>query len=122
MYSIDLPYFSPGAERHIGHLVPQALRARWALTLGRSQRVLRRMLPKIAPIDVFIHDGDHTYWTQLAEFRKGWSTLRPGGILIADDVVTDAFMALADESGVTPIVVAQSRPELVGMLVRPAYA
>jgi predicted O-methyltransferase YrrM len=80
------------------------------------------MLPKIAPIDVFIHDGDHTYWTQLAEFRKGWSTLRPGGILIADDVVTDAFMALADESGVTPIVVAQSRPELVGMLVRPAYA
>ncbi|MEK7281759.1 MAG: class I SAM-dependent methyltransferase [Chloroflexota bacterium] len=120
LYSIDLPYFSPGAERSVGRLVPQSFRPRWALTLGPSQRVLRRMLPKIAPVDVFIHDGDHTYWTQLAEFRKGWSALRPGGVLIADDVVTDAFMVLANESGVTPVVVAQSnKPELIGILSKP---
>lgn len=119
LYSVELPPLRRGAESWIGHLVPEFLRSAWRLLLGPSQFVLPKILPQLGPIDIFVHDSDHSYWNQLAEFRLIWPHLRSGGIVISDDVMNDALLEVAEEQGATPIIVAQSRPGFIGILVKP---
>ena len=53
-------------------------RTRWTLHI-------REPLPS-SPIDLFLHDSDHSYANQSAEYVAAWSILRPGGLLLSDDV------------------------------------
>ncbi len=46
---------------------------------------IREPLPAI-PIDVFFHDSDHSYAHQTAEYVHAWEHLRPGGLLLSDDI------------------------------------
>ena len=51
------------------------------------------------PVDLFLHDSDHSRENQLREFRLMWPALREGGLLIADDVAeSGAFSLWAQES------------------------
>lgn len=75
----------PSSERP-GWLVEPPLDKRWTLTLGRSQEVLRPLLAEAGPIDVFIHDSEHSYENQFFEFTEGFAALRPGGVLVATDI------------------------------------
>jgi hypothetical protein len=63
-----------------GWMVPEWLRDRWNLHIGDSRELL-------APLDIFIHDSPHTYDHMMFEFEQTFPFLRPGGILIADDVL-----------------------------------
>lgn len=119
LYSIELPPLQPGAESWVGHLVPEFLRSQWILLFGASQYLLPQIPPVLEPIDVFVHDSDHSYWNQLREYRFVWPYLRPGGVLISHDVVNDALIELAEEEGTTPFIVRQSRPGFIGILVKP---
>ena len=38
------------------------------------------------PIDMFVHDSEHTYDNMRREFATVWDYLRPGGAVVADDV------------------------------------
>jgi Methyltransferase domain len=71
--------------RKTGWLVPDALRSRWRLHLGDAREVLPKLLPTLAPMDIFIHDSLHTYDHMLFEFQTAWPHLRDGGILLSDD-------------------------------------
>ena len=86
LWSVDLPPLAEGADEQCGWLVPQALRSRWKLVRGRTRRVLPQLLSEVAPVDVFLHDSLHTYRNMLWEFGAVWQRLRPGGVLISDDV------------------------------------
>jgi hypothetical protein len=33
-----------------------------------------------------LHDSDHSYSNHCAEYLAAWSALRPGGLLLSDDV------------------------------------
>jgi predicted O-methyltransferase YrrM len=98
LHSIDLPNqdveLAPEGSRQrdvmatgreTGWLVPASLRSRWQLHLGDAKVLLPALLPKLGPIDAFIHDSLHTYEHMLLEYRAAWPHLRAGGILLSDD-------------------------------------
>ncbi|MEX0799612.1 MAG: class I SAM-dependent methyltransferase [Dehalococcoidia bacterium] len=98
LYSIDQPEHgydladgSPFRERlpgqdMTGFVVPAQLRARWELHLGASQQILPGLLERLGTIDMFFHDSEHSYENMAFEFDSAWERLRPGGLLVADDV------------------------------------
>jgi predicted O-methyltransferase YrrM len=81
----------------VGSLVDPALRAGWELVVlpgpGRAE-AFREHLVGRAPIDVFIHDSNHSYAWQSLEYRLGYDALRPGGLLVSDDI--DGSFAFLD--------------------------
>lgn len=74
------------AKKRVGWLVEPPLDDRWTLSLGRSQDVLGPLLAEAAPIDIFIHDSEHSYENQMFEFTHGFAALRQGGVLVATDI------------------------------------
>lgn len=103
LISIDLPEFSNpdlnspdlwagkgGAVvpegRPVGWLAPEQLHDRWRLVLEPSQKVLEPLLAENGPVDLFIHDSEHSYENQMFEFAAGFRALAPGGLLVATDM------------------------------------
>jgi len=86
LLSIDLPPLASDADRYVGHFVPQELRHRWKLYRGSAKRLLPRILSEAGAIDLFVHDSLHTYSHMKWEFEMAVRGLRPGGILIFDDI------------------------------------
>ena len=84
--SIDLPPLASNAASYVGHFVPQELRGRWRLHLGPAKRLLPDVLREAGPIDLFVHDSLHTYSHMKWEFETALRSLRPGGVIIADDI------------------------------------
>jgi predicted O-methyltransferase YrrM len=105
LFSVDLPVLDVKTNQFVGHLVPGRLRHRWSLELGPSRRVLPGLIERAGPIDIFLHDADHTYEAQMEEYRTAWRQLKPGGILLSDDVNNAAFVEFASEVGVRPYLV-----------------
>jgi predicted O-methyltransferase YrrM len=99
LISIDKPNYDPagtdvhGTGKHdavytrqdlgVGWLVPQHLRYRWTLLAGSSESILPGIESKI---DLFLHDSYHSYAQMELEFSWAWDRLRPGGILMSDDI------------------------------------
>jgi predicted O-methyltransferase YrrM len=93
----------PEGERP-GWLIPDSLRERWTLILGRSQEELPPLLARLGTIDFFMHDSEHSFECMSFEYGQAWPALREGGVLVSDDVnSTDAFPRFANEVGRTPI-------------------
>jgi hypothetical protein len=98
-YEATLP---PGREP--GWAVPHDLRARWDLHLGASLEVLPRVLPADG-IDAFLHDSEHTEPTMRGELELAWDALRPGGLLVCDNVTdTTAFEDFCRRIGREPLL------------------
>lgn len=79
-------FIPPGMEP--GWAVPDALRERWTLLKGESRRTLQSAARE-SP-DIFIHDSDHSYANMDFELQWGWARLRPGGVIMADDIKLNA--------------------------------
>ncbi|MGA8303509.1 MAG: class I SAM-dependent methyltransferase [Thermoplasmata archaeon] len=75
-----------GGVDETGAIIPPILRDRWTLRFGRSRVVLPDLLKEIGPIDIFLHDSDHSMDNMTWEFRTAWSHLTAGGYLLSDDV------------------------------------
>jgi predicted O-methyltransferase YrrM len=123
LYSIDLPEFAgreyePGtfwdgkggavipAGKEPGWMVPERLRGRWHLLLGRSQEELPQLLERLRTIDFFLHDSEHSESCMRFEFDAAWAALRDGGVLAADDVnANEAFAGFASAQGREPIAI-----------------
>lgn len=119
LYSIDLPGYEkeylpklgikpsailPASTRP-GYIVPEHLRHRWKLEIGKSQELLETLLNRLGLIDMFFHDGEHTYENMLFEFNLAWKHLKSGGALLADNVSWNE--ALTDFAGLV-----RSKPTL----------
>jgi hypothetical protein len=87
LWSIDLP---PPLDRslhaQIGLAVPRRLHQRWTYVRGSSRRRLPRLLARIRPIDLFVHDSTHSARNLLFELTHAWDALAPDGVAVADDV------------------------------------
>lgn len=53
---------------------------------GISQERLAEIYAEVKPWDMFLHDSDHGFDCQTFEYELAWRALRPGGILISDDI------------------------------------
>ena len=93
LHSIDLPLL--GKDEEVGKLVPDQLRDRWSLRLGPASDLLSPLLEEVGPVDLFLHDADHAYGSQLREYRVAWPHLKSGGVLLSDDVDNPAFVHLS---------------------------
>jgi hypothetical protein len=87
LWSIDLPpQMKESLHQEIGSAVPDQYRARWSYIEGSSRRRLPALLQKVQEIDVFIHDSRHTERNLRFELDHAWAVLKPGGVLVADDI------------------------------------
>jgi Methyltransferase domain len=92
----------PGSES--GWLIPEELKERWTLVPGKSQDELPPLLGRLGTIDTFMHDSEHSFECMWFEFNAAWPVLRPGGVLISDDVnSTEAFGGFARKEGRSPV-------------------
>jgi predicted O-methyltransferase YrrM len=97
-----------------GWLVPEHLRKRWKLRLGRSQNELPPLLESLGAIDSFMHDSEHSFDCMWFEFTSAWRVLREGGVLISDDVnSTAAFPQFASQERREPIAIGRGMAFLV---------
>ena len=119
LHSIDLPPLQVNAAAFVGEVVPAALRGRWTLHVGPTRTLLPRVARQLAPIDVFLHDSDHSYAAQHEELRQVWPHLASGGCLICDDVCNPAFVEFAAEVAERPYLMAPpGHDAAVGLLVK----
>lgn len=86
LHSVDLPPLGHNADKFVGILIPEALKHRWRLHRGISKRVLSRLLPQLAQVDVFVHDSLHTYRNMQRELQLVTPYLARPAVVIADDV------------------------------------
>jgi predicted O-methyltransferase YrrM len=106
LHSIDLPPLARSADKYVGSLIPTPLRTRWTLHRGNAQRLLPPLLQKLGTIDFFLHDSLHTYEHMKLEFEVAWAVLRPGGLLMSDDIEGNtAFLEHAARADVRASVV-----------------
>jgi predicted O-methyltransferase YrrM len=106
LQSIDLPPLARNADQYVGSLIPYRLRSRWTLHRGNAQRLLPPLLKRLGAIDFFLHDSLHTYEHMQMEFEAAWAALRPGGLLMADDIEGNtAFLEHAARPDVRAAVV-----------------
>jgi predicted O-methyltransferase YrrM len=121
LHSIDLPPLGKDGDRFVGWLIPGELRSRWNLHRGASRRLLRPLLAQVGPLDLFIHDSLHTYGNMRDEFALAWPALRPGGVLISDDIEGNtAFLELSQRPDVAQSIVIKesNKDSLLGVTVK----
>jgi hypothetical protein len=128
LHSIDLPTFQRGPRlargespvalppgRTSGWTVPAALRKRWDLRIGPSQRLLPRLARELPSIGVFLHDDLHTPRHLAFELRTVRPKLAPGAVVLADNTTWtgESFPRFARREG-TPVC-RRRRDDLVGL-------
>ena len=87
LWSIDLPPTGkPELEGSVGMALSDPLHPRWSYIRGSSRRRLPGVLAALGEIDLFVHDSRHTERNLLYELERARAAVRPGGLLIADDV------------------------------------
>jgi len=119
LYSVDLPR-QQSPEEVVESAVPDRLRPRWALEPGPSGRLLPELVQHVAPIDVCLHNTDHTHAGQLEEHRTVWPELRSGAVLVSYDVRSPAFLEFAREVGAEPrLIGANDEHAPVGIIRKP---
>lgn len=119
LHSIDLPPLQVDPAAFVGEVVPEPLRGRWTLHVGPSRTLLGPLARRLAPIDVFVHDSDHSYAAQHEEYLRVWPHLAPGGCLISDDVSNPAFVEFAGQVAERPYLMAPpGHDAAVGLLVK----
>jgi len=131
LWSIDLPpTAAPELHRDIGAAVGIWPAEQWSLILGPSRRRLPRLLAAVAPIDIFVHDSQHSEYNMLFEMTRAWDALRPGGALVVDDVdlnwafedfsrTVNARKLIAEAEPIRPDTRRFNQKGLFGILIKP---
>jgi hypothetical protein len=120
LHSIDWMPGGPGRRQPIGDLVPDELRSRWQVGWGPSRQLLPKLLRRIEPPALFVHDSDHTYRNMRRELETVQHALRRPGAILVDDVQLNAsFTGWVEEARPSYSVrVATEQPgHLVGLAV-----
>ena len=97
LISIDLPSIDKPAGKDMstdilpsgcqpGWLVPDHLRKRWDLILGKTEDILPQIFAKEDKLGIFIHDSDHTWDNMMFEFSSAWKNLLRGGLFVCDNI------------------------------------
>jgi hypothetical protein len=123
LWSIDLPPHDRDWRAMTRAAVPERLHERWTYLRGTSRRRLPGLLGELGSIDVFVHDSHHTEPTMRFELGAAWPRLRPGGVLLVDDVHENAaFGGVIARLDPSRAVVAQEEGKagLLGIAVAPS--
>jgi predicted O-methyltransferase YrrM len=84
-----------------GWMVPDAYRDRFEVWTGDAKALLPKMIDQVDSVDLFYHDSDHTFNHMMFEFGEAKRKLRPGGLIVGDDISWNASVwDFADQYGV----------------------
>lgn len=92
--SIDRPPLDPAMRARVGLAVDARLKHRWTLLAESSRRCLPKLVSQMGPVDLFIHDSLHTQRNVLFELQCVWPALSPGGVVVVDDIDSNAGYGL----------------------------
>jgi len=97
LWSIDLPHpLNHKLHGQTGVAVIDSCRPRWTYLEGESRRLLPPLVVKVGKAELFIHDSLHTAKNTLFEMEQAASVMRPGGVMLIDDIRSnDGFAAFA---------------------------
>ena len=84
---------SADIRRSVGWLIPDDLRRRHTVVIGDALATIRAAAAD-QPIDLFIHDSDHRYEHETAEFETAARLMAPSAVLLSDNA--HASTAFAD--------------------------
>jgi hypothetical protein len=73
-------------HEQIGIAVGNRYPHRWSYISGSSRRRLPGLLAQLGQIDLFVHDSLHSEHNVLFEVNRAWEALRPGGVIVVDDI------------------------------------
>jgi predicted O-methyltransferase YrrM len=101
----------------VGTLVED--RSRWELhVLDPATADFERLVEELGDLDVFLHDGDHSYAAQTREYEAVWPRLRESGFLVSDDVEFSwAFLRFCTRHELEPYLLSERR-KAVGVVRR----
>ena len=96
LYSLDIPSPYLPTKKEAGWRIPQHLRSRWNLIIGRSSDELQKLLIYLGEIDMFLHDSEHSYENMRFEYETAWEYIIGGGLLLSHDITRNmAFRSFA---------------------------
>ena len=99
----------------VGDMIPEWLKDRWSLILGRAELELPKLISSLDQIDIFYHDSLHTESHMMFEFCTAWPVIKPGGLLLSHDVLwNNAFYHFARQQKIKPII-----HRSLGMMTKP---
>lgn len=97
----------------VGKLLKDDDKQRWNLRLlpaKATKSALESQLSKLAPIDLFIHDSDHSYHWQMIELSLALAHVGPNGVIASDDVDSSfAFLDFCGLQGLEPHLLLDGR-------------
>lgn len=117
LWSVDLPAVDSALHSEIGIAVTEGLKPRWSYVKGTARERLPGLLAELGTIDLFVHDSLHTGRNQKFELESAWGALRPGGVVVVDDIDHSlAFSAFVAAAGPQPWLAARhvTGPGLMG--------
>ena len=118
LFSVEMPSLHIGYASQVGELIPDHLRKRWTLEQGPSAVVLPRLFAREGGPQVYLYDSAASYDNQVTEFGLAAEHMPPGGILIADLLMTDAFAEIGERSDCRWLAVPQVKGYPIGLLVK----
>jgi len=112
LWSVDLPPVNPEMRQEVGIAVDaEALKRRWTYVAGTSRRRLPGLLRELGQLDLFIHDSRHSERNLAFELDVAWRHLKPGGVMIADDIdINSAFRTFSARFPQHPAFVCTAEP------------
>jgi predicted O-methyltransferase YrrM len=100
LVSVDMPYAKLGNERFVGCVVAPHLRSPWTLVRKPDRDALPGVLSELGRIDLAHYDSDKTYEGRAFAYPLLWEHLRPGGVLLSDDIeYDDGFQEFSSSVG-----------------------
>jgi hypothetical protein len=119
LISTDMPYPGRGNEEYVGCVVPEDFTALWKIIRLPDRGGLPLALAELNVIDVCHYDSDKSYEGRMWAYPLLWSALRPGGVLISDDIGDNlAFRDFSQSVALDPVVIA-FKNKYSGVLVKP---
>lgn len=85
------------SDKEPGWIIPDELRSRWDLTIGKSQRELPHLVTDLETIDLFVHDSEHSHPCMMFEYELAYEWLDRQGIILSDDITwNEAFFVFTE--------------------------
>lgn len=93
---------APPEGKSTGWIIPEDLEDRWERTYGRSRQKLPSLLSEAGPVDLFLHDSEHSTAGMMFEFELAWEWLDDSGLLVSHHIDhNDAFRTFVSERNCT---------------------
>jgi hypothetical protein len=106
----------------VGSLLADKDREKWrlhVLDLHNLKKSFREVLKDLPPLDLFLHDSDHTNAWQSFELQAALKRLAPGGIVASDDCDSCyAFLDVCRSAGLQPAFLVE-RSKVFGLACTP---